>query len=112
VRAFVCNQVRSAATRFAAVVLLMGLVLGLDAFAVSSRLHLKLCPDANRPGHHCAVQTFAGGVAGVSLEPLLVLAILVVVLGAMHVQGILLPSLPVFRLSPCRAPPASARFRG
>lgn len=41
--------------------LLILLVLALNALAASPALHERIHPDANQPGHHCAVTVFAHG---------------------------------------------------
>jgi hypothetical protein len=85
---------------------LFTLLLFLGLAAVSPPVHEMVCPDADQPGHHCAVTDFATGL----LEaPALAWAGLAVFFG---VPTVLLwtkephrPA-PLFRLSPSRAPPA------
>jgi len=91
--------------RIAVVVLLMALVLALEALVSSPALHLRLCPNANRPGHHCAVTDFAAGLAEVPVAMAGCLAVLMVMFEGWISPEILHRAAQVHRLSPARAPP-------
>jgi hypothetical protein len=47
--------------KLALAALLVGVILFLDALAASPALHEWFHHDADKPGHHCAVTTFAHG---------------------------------------------------
>lgn len=105
-RAVPSARTRGAAGKIAAVALLVILVLGLALVGSSETLHQKICPNAGRPGDSCAVATFAGGVPAGSSAPTVLAAAVLLAICAVGCTDILFPSAPLFRLSPCRAPPA------
>lgn len=111
-RASALNRDRPATGRIAAVALLIVLLLGLSALASSPTMHQKVCPNANRPGHHCAVTDFAGGLAEAPVGAALGLAVVLVVLPALSLPEVLFPSTTLSRLSPSRAPPSAVSFAG
>jgi hypothetical protein len=94
------------AGRMAGVAVLLGLLLGLGALASSPALHLKFCPNANKPNHHCAVTAFAGGVAGTSLAQALTPVTCLVVQATPRWAESVHRAAPLFRLAPCRPPPS------
>lgn len=106
------HHVWKARGRIAGVVLLIALLLGLVAAASSPSLHLRLCPNANRPGHHCAVTDFAAGLVEVPVAAVLGLAVLAVVFASVRLPEVLPLAIPLFRLSPSRAPPSAISFAG
>ena len=106
------NHERLSFSRLAGVVMLIALLLGLVAAASSPTLHLRLCPNANRPGHHCAVTDFAGGLAEVPVAAALGLVVLAVVFSSVRLPEVLPLATPLFRLSPSRAPPSAVSFAG
>ena len=87
-------------------VLLLGLLLGLCALASSQALHLKFCPNANKPNHHCAVTVFAGGVAGTALVQVLASVICLAVCAVPRWAEAVHRATALFRLAPSRPPPA------
>jgi hypothetical protein len=106
------NRDRVAVGRVAGVVLLMALLIGLAALASSPLLHLRLCPNANRPDHHCAVTDFAAGLAEVPVAAALGLAVLAVVFACLPEPAICRRAASPFRLSPSRAPPSAVSLAG
>ena len=59
--------------------LLVAIVLLIDAMVACPALHKALHPDADKPGHHCAVTVFAHGHVGTtSVEVEVVFAVLTV----------------------------------
>ena len=110
--AFTLNRDRPAPGRIAAVMLLIALLLGLSALASSPTLHLRFCPNANRPGHHCAVTDFAGGLAEVPVAAALGLTVLAVIFASVRLREVLPLATPSFRLAPSRAPPSTVSSVG
>jgi hypothetical protein len=97
------------AAKVALVALVIGLVLSLDALASSSVLHVRICPNANQPGHHCAVTAFMSGVAGTCSSPALMVVLWVVGFAGVLRADTVFRVVPLFRLSPSRPPPFSLR---
>ena len=106
------RHAKPTAAGIAVVVLLIGLLLGLVALASSPTLHLRFCPNANRPGHHCAATDFAAGLAEVPVAAALVFAVVMLVAGDFPASEIQHRAAPVFRLSPSRAPPSFVPLAG
>jgi len=99
------------AGRIAGAALMLGLLVFLDAAAVSFPLHQAVCPDAGKPTDTCAVAAFAAGLAESPATPVLCLAAIV---------GVFIPLLwrcevhrtaPLFRLSPSHSPPFAFQVR-
>ncbi len=97
------NQTKFGKLAFA--IFLAGLVLLVSTIGASAALHEAIHPDANTPGHSCAITLFTKGqVSAATVEPL--------ILGAFFCAGVLvlLPEtffLPQanYRFSSSRAPP-------
>jgi hypothetical protein len=104
------NRTQFRAGGIAAAGLLIGLMLVLSTLTSSPSLHLKFCPNATTPGHHCAVTAFAGGVAGTSLTPVLSVIPCLIAAAALPLLEFTCRASPLFRLSPSRPPPFRTQF--
>ena len=102
------NPEPKAISRIVGVALLVALVLGLEALSSSPTLHLRVCPNANRPDHHCAVTDFTTGLAQVAATAVVCAAVLLVRFASRSPAEVFLSAPAVCRLAPSRAPPVGA----
>jgi hypothetical protein len=92
------------ARRFWALVCLV-LLLVIQALAASPQLHELIHPDADLPGHHCVVTTFAHGkVEAAAGFVTLAVFVAVVIFFQPPVKSAVVSSFD-YRLTPSRAPP-------
>jgi hypothetical protein len=93
------------AGRIAGVAVMLALLVFLCAAAVSPTLHEAVCPDAGSPTDTCAVVSFAMGLVESCSTTVCCLAIILGVFISLPWRCEVYHAAPLFRLSPCRAPP-------